>query len=101
MLHRDVSWSNIILNPCRISGTPKTLAKEQPASFAKFMDPFNRETAQNCDVHNVVTQNLGTAALLDLELAVKLNPTEGARDGVDITVSLFNVWLISIQFVCL
>jgi hypothetical protein len=91
MLHRDVSWSNIILNPRRISGTPKTLAKEQPASFAEFMDPSNRVTIQSSVVNGVLTQRLGTAALLDLELAVELDPTEGARDDVDTTVSLFNV----------
>ena len=38
-----------------------------------------------------MTQHLGTVALLDLELAADLDPTEEARDGVDTTVSLFGV----------
>ena len=85
-----MSWSNIILNPRRI-GTPKRLAKEQPESFAKFIDPLNEDTFQDRIVNGVMTQHLGTVALLDLELAAELDPSEGARDGVDATVSLFSV----------
>ena len=94
-----VSWSNILLNPCQISGTPKRLAKEQPASFAKFLDPSNRETIQNCSINCLVTQYVGTAALLDLELAIELDPTKGARGGVDTMFVSVLTWIIFSEFV--
>ena len=95
-----MSWSNIILNPRRI-GTPKRLAKEQPESFAKFIDPLNEDTFQDRIVNGVMTQHLGTVALLDLELAADLDPTEGARDGIETMVSLFSVDLAYFYQICL
>ena len=86
-----MSWSNIILNPSQISRTRKPSAKRQPESFAKFSNPSYGDRFQDHVVNGVMTQHLGTVALLDLELAADLDPTEGARDGVNITVSLFSV----------
>jgi hypothetical protein len=97
--------SNILLNPRRISVTHTPLAKEQPESFAKFMDPLN--PSQNCGANGVgvmTQQHLGTVAFLDLEPAAELESKGGARDhdGVDTMVSLFSVdFNFSINFVCL
>ncbi|KAF8501998.1 hypothetical protein JB92DRAFT_3123903 [Gautieria morchelliformis] len=83
LLHRDVSWSNILLNPHQISGTHKPHAEEQPESFAKFINPSYKDTFQHHHVNGIMTQHLGTVTLLDLELAAELDPTKVARVGVD------------------
>lgn len=86
LLHRDVSWSNILLNPRRIGGANRAAANEQPKSFAQFEKPGHK-AVQDDMVFGVKSQQLGTVALLDLELAAKLDPTEGAKEGVDATVN--------------
>ena len=91
MLHGDVSWTNILLNPRRIGGTYKPLAMEQPKSYAYFIDSSHQNISQYNYVDHVTIQRLGTVALLDLELAIKLDPTEGAKEVVDETVSLFGI----------
>ena len=87
MLHRDVSWTNILLNPRRIGGTYKPLAMEQPKPYAQFIDSSHQNISQYSDVDHITIQRLGTVALVDL----KLDPTEGVKESVDATVTVFGI----------
>ena len=55
-------------------------------SYAQFENPCHK-AIQDGIVLDVKAQQLGTVALLHLELAMKLDLTEGAKDGIDVMVS--------------
>jgi len=59
---------------------------EQPHCYAQFF-PSHQNISQNSDINHVTIHHLGTVALLDL----KLDPTEEAKQGVDTTVSVFEI----------
>ena len=64
---------------------------EQPKPYAQFIDSSHQNISQYSDVDHITIQHLGTVALVDLKLAVKLDPTEGVKEGVDATVTVFSI----------
>lgn len=89
LLHRDISWANIILDPRRVGHKYKSMAEKQPKTFGDFTDPGSCSTRfEEYEIEGMSIQPLGTVALLDLELAARLDPTENARKDVTATVCL-------------